>query len=322
MEQLVKNNIHKDELSPIQLEGMKSNTVTDFDLYIEVAGNLVLYAPGPYRWSQSELQRLQSDGYDQLLYEKSNHNKVEAYRKVGTLQEIREYLPPEDRIIDITDVAAEFSKVLFEHPLGDSTLHEGEKIAKSLVNCLQEDMTAIRALGKLAEHDQYTYYHGGRVGAYVLAIAMKMSMSSKEDLEQLAIGCLLHDVGKCKVDRDIIHKRGPLNEREWDLVRQHPEFGLQQIAGSDLGVVPLEIVLHHHERPDGKGYPHGLKSNEIMEEVSIAAFADVFDALTSTRSYQKARTRYQALDFIRFNLLEHLNKDAFRVMVEIFGKEE
>jgi HD-GYP domain-containing protein (c-di-GMP phosphodiesterase class II) len=159
------------------------------------------------------------------------------------------------------------------------------------------------------------------MAAYSLAIAIKLSLSDTRRLEEMATGCLLHDVGKSKVGLDILNKNGPLTVREWGVMKLHPEYGASIIERSELGLIPREIILHHHERMDGRGYPHALGSNEILEEVKVAAFADVFDALTTNRPYSLARTRYEALDFIRFNLLEQLHKDAYRAMIEIMISE-
>src|SRR5690606_10312314 len=100
-----------------------------------------------------------------------------------------------------------------------------------------------------------------------------------------------------------------------------PVFGDEIVAGSILDVVPRSIILQHHERLDGSGYPNNLSGREQLEEVKIAAFADLFDALTTNRPYQKAISKYQALDFIRHRLLHNLHKDSYRAMVEILAKD-
>jgi putative nucleotidyltransferase with HDIG domain len=297
---------------------MKPETVTDFDLYINVGGHLVLYAPNPYHWSKGELERLKTEGHDTLFFQKGNEERVSAYQKISVIPQIEEGLPPHHRIQSITQVAAEFSKILYEHPLSDSTLSKGRQIIDSLISCIQENVTCVSALGHLATHDEYTYYHSGRVAAYATAIAMQMTLSDRNLLEELALGCLLHDVGKSKIDAKILGKPGPLTPAEWDLVRKHTQWGIEITKDANLDIVPTEVVLHHHERADGRGYPHGLGRHELLDEVTIASFADLFDALTTVRPYQQTRTRYEALDFIRHHMIEQINKDAFKAMVEIF----
>ena len=311
--------VTKEELIPLSLNGMKGDTVTDFDLYINVGGHLVLYAPCPYRWTQGEIERLSGEGHGTLYFRKGNEQKVDAYQKISFIPKIDESLPPEKRLVSITDVAAEFTKVLFEHPLSETSMNKGKQVADSLINCVQENPACIMALGRLADHDQYTYYHSGRVAAYATAIAIQMSLTDRGLLEEMALGCLLHDVGKSRIDANILLRRGPLKPKEWELVRRHPEFGVELTKDGNLDIVPVEIVLHHHERGDGKGYPHGLSRHELLEEVTIASFGDLYDALTSNRPYQATKTRFEALDFIKFNMLDQVNKDAYKALVEIFS---
>ena len=310
--------VTKEELMAIPIKGMKGDTVTDFDLYINVGGHLVLYAPCPYRWTDGEISRLSGEGHATLYFRKGNEMKAGAYQKISHISKIDESLPPHQRMQAITDVAAEYTKILFEHPLSETSITKGKQIIASLITCVQENPACIMALGLLASHDQYTYYHSGRVAAYSTAIAIQMSFTDRVLLEELALGCLLHDVGKSRVDPNILLKRGPLTSKEWESIRRHPEFGIELTKEANLDIIPSEIILHHHERSDGKGYPHGLSRHELLEEVTLATFADLFDALTTNRPYQQTKTRYEALDFIKFNMIEQVNKDAYKALVSIF----
>src|SRR5206468_5824975 len=108
-------------------------------------------------------------------------------------------------------------------------------------------------------------------------------------------------------------------QSEWDLMKQHPVFGEAIVADSLLAVVPREIILHHHEKLDGTGYPHQLTERELLEEVKIAAFADVFDALTTNRPYQVSRTPFEAMEFIKHKLLKNMHKDSYGALVSILA---
>ena len=136
-------------------------------------------------------------------------------------------------------------------------------------------------------------------------------------LTELATGAMLHDVGKSKIDLAVLNKPGGFTPQEWELMQQHPVFGDAIVADSLLSVMPREIILHHHEQLDGSGYPHHLGERELLEEVKIAAFADVFDALTTNRPYQAARTPYEALDFIKHKLLKNVHKDSYQALVQL-----
>ncbi len=312
----------RDELHSFPLGDLHDNSLTDFDLFLDVGGVVVYYAPAPYCWTKQEIARLQSDGHRQLLCRQSDQSKIAAYRRLSQVPKINETLPPPSRLLHLSDVAAEFTRVLFEYPFTESALHHGKQIAEAMVRCVEEDPTCVSALGKLAQHDHYTYYHSGRVSAYSIAIAMQLGMRDSYSLTELSLGCLLHDVGKGRIPQSLLLKAGPLTEQEWLTMRQHPIFGAEQVGTSLLTTVPREIILHHHERLDGTGYPHNLISSELVEEVKIASFADVFDALTTNRPYQQSRSRFEALDFLRFKHLQTLHQDSFRAMVEILGRIE
>lgn len=323
MEQLQLPNFkNRDLLEPLPLKDVIDDSVTDFDIYIEIGGHMVLYAPQPYRWNQSEIDRLINDGHIQLFYDRRDKELVSVYHKVFTCSEIDPEECPDQRIAKIMDLTSEFSHILYDHNFTKSALAQGQKISELLVDCLQEKPSCVKALGKLSDHHAYTYYHSGRVAAYSLAIAMRRSLQSEEELQSIALGCLLHDIGKSGVDAEILNKPGPLTDLEWHEVKQHPETGFKMVSDSHLGLVPVEIILHHHEREDGEGYPHQLTASELLTEVRIAAFSDIFDALTSHRPYQKTRSKYEALDFIRFHLLDHVCSESFKALVALLHEEE
>ncbi|MEZ4743105.1 MAG: HD domain-containing protein [Bdellovibrionota bacterium] len=309
-----------EDLKPISTDEIVDNSITDFDLYVKLQQSVTLYAPSPYSWNQEELARLKASGYDALYYSNSEQEKVEAYRLVAKLPKIDTQSEPRKRILSLTDAGYELTRILYDYPLDATTLSKVTEVGHAMIDTIQEDRTCVAALGKLVNHDYYTYYHSARVAAYALAIAVQQGLSQHQRLEELAIGCLLHDIGKSKVDQKIITKAQSLNSEEWKIMRKHPEYGDGIVKEAILSSVPRGIILHHHERMDGSGYPHGLASRELLPEVKIAAFADTFDALTTNRPYQNSRTRFEALDLIRFKLLDGLDREAFKAMVAILEK--
>jgi HD-GYP domain-containing protein (c-di-GMP phosphodiesterase class II) len=105
-------------------------------------------------------------------------------------------------------------------------------------------------------------------------------------------------------------------------MRAHPERGAEEIEKSILSYVPREIILHHHEKRDGTGYPHALGKNELIDEVQIATLADIFDALTSNRSYQVSRSKYDALGFIKEKMLDtQVSPDAFKALISCLSNK-
>src|SRR5204863_4949272 len=142
--------------------------------------------------------------------------------------------------------------------------------------------------------DPYTAGHSERVSALSVAIARALSLS-EADIEVIRLGALLHDIGKIGVPDDVLRKPGALTEAEFDIIRQHPVLGARILRSVPFLEAHIPIVELHHERPDGRGYPHGLRGDEIPMHARIVHVADAYDAITSKRAYRGARPSGDAL---------------------------
>jgi HD-GYP domain-containing protein (c-di-GMP phosphodiesterase class II) len=144
----------------------------------------------------------------------------------------------------------------------------------------------------LEERDAELSAHGVRVAEYAEAIAREMGMPAPA-IGRIRIAARLHDLGKVWISREILDKPGPLTEAEWDIVRRHPRTAARLLQSTSLYDL-ADIIVAHHERPDGKGYPDALPSNETPVEARVVAVADVYDAMLSERPYVRARTPGEA----------------------------
>jgi len=157
------------------------------------------------------------------------------------------------------------------------------------------ERTVLAMVRTLEAKDPYTAYHSERVGAIALHLADKLGLS-EADKEAIRMGAALHDLGKVGVPDAVLLKEGGLSPGEWERMRLHPEIGaiiLEPLRERFASVLPL--VLHHHERLDGRGYPHGLKGEEIPFLARVLAVADAYEAMTSDRPYRKALSPEEAL---------------------------
>ncbi|MFJ8073021.1 HD-GYP domain-containing protein [Streptomyces sp. NPDC096176] len=154
----------------------------------------------------------------------------------------------------------------------------------------------IRALVQAVDiKDRYTRGHSERVGRASVLIARELSME-EERLEVVRFAGILHDVGKLGVPTRVLRKEGPLTPEERRVIELHPEYGHEMVRGIGFLGEARAAILHHHERMDGSGYPYGLVGSQIPEFARVVAVADAFDAMTSTRSYRRARPVAVALE--------------------------
>ncbi len=153
----------------------------------------------------------------------------------------------------------------------------------------------------LDARDHDTEGHSQRVTVLALKIGKEMGMDETA-LNSMRLGALLHDVGKIGIPDAILHKPGPLDEREWELMRQHPQIGYDILRGIKFLAPALDIVRCHHEQYDGSGYPAGLKGETIPLSARIFSVADVYDALTCDRPYRPAFTHVDTMNEIRKNI--------------------
>ncbi|MFF4275129.1 HD-GYP domain-containing protein [Streptomyces sp. NPDC001536] len=154
----------------------------------------------------------------------------------------------------------------------------------------------IRALVQAVDiKDEYTRGHSERVGQASMMIARELGMDEGR-IEVLRFAGILHDVGKLGVPTRLLRKDGPLTPEERRVIELHPEYGHEMVRGISFLGEARAAVLHHHERLDGSGYPYGLVGSQIPESARVVAVADAFDAMTSTRSYRRARPVATALE--------------------------
>jgi putative nucleotidyltransferase with HDIG domain len=154
----------------------------------------------------------------------------------------------------------------------------------------------VRAFVKVIEvKDGYTRGHAERVAELAEAVAGELGYDY-DARREIRYAALLHDVGKVGTDPGVLNKPGPLTDSEFEHIRVHPTVGVEILAEVDFLAPALDAVRHHHERWDGRGYPHGLAGSDIPETARIVTVVDAFDAMTSTRSYRPAMTVGVALE--------------------------
>jgi len=191
---------------------------------------------------------------------------------------------------------------------------DAKEIVTEIANSITRSPHAMMWLTNLKERDEYTSIHCMNVCIMALSFGRSLGLE-KAELEILGLGALLHDLGKIRIPLEILNKPGKLTFDEFEIMKTHPMEGYQILK--EQGDVPsevLDIVKHHHERQNGKGYPSGLDSDEINNLTKFVAIVDVYDAITSDRCYHDAISPYDALK----NMYEWVNKGFDKDVIENF----
>lgn len=192
------------------------------------------------------------------------------------------------------EAASEASR--HSHAARLSAEHERAVALDRLRRTLDQSVGALAQM--IDKRDPYTAGHQARVAQIAETIAHDLGLSDDE-VENIRLGALMHDIGKIAVPSEILTKPGKLIKQEMALVRTHPAMGGEIVCHIDFDPAIMRIVTQHHERLDGSGYPNGLKGDEIAFEARIVAVADVLEAITSHRPYRPALGLERAIEELR-----------------------
>ncbi|OJU68981.1 MAG: hypothetical protein BGO05_24265 [Rhizobiales bacterium 63-7] len=174
-------------------------------------------------------------------------------------------------------------------------LDSAHLVADHIVETAQDSVVAIIGVSRLKSRDESTYLHSLAVSALMVSFGRALGLS-EASVRTLAVGGLLHDIGKMAVPVEILSSRKKLSGEELAIVRSHPARGHEMLRQfDDVPPLVLEICLHHHERHDGRGYPFGLKGNGIPFAARLAAICDVYEAMTTIRPYKPAWSSTEAI---------------------------
>ena len=190
---------------------------------------------------------------------------------------------------------------------------------KECVDSIERNPSAMMWLTRVKHVDQYTAEHCVNVGVLAMALGRHLGVS-RQHIELLGLAGVLHDVGKMKLDQDILFKQGRLTPEEFTHVKQHTLFGKQLLEADPL--LPVEVVsaaFGHHERMDGLGYPQGLPEQSISFCTRVVSIVDAYDAITSRRCYSPSKTSAEALKIIYDHAGTHFDKKLAIKFIESIG---
>ena len=293
-----------------------------FRVYIRQAGRFVLYAAENEQFTPRHRQKLHDAGVAEVYIRGEQRPDFNNY--------IEKHLP--HILTDAAIPVPERAKVLYTtaeavvQDVFETKLPRGlgkreytrvtSLVEKSLVFLASNE--SLRCMAALLSHDYSVHTHSMQVFVYTAAILLSMK-ADEYTLVQAGIGALLHDIGKTRIPNEILSKPGSLTPEERVTINTHPTKGVALCQDVALTPTATQGILMHHERMDGSGYPGGLSGELIPVHVRALAVADVYDALTTARSYAPPIPPFQALRLMREEMSEHLDMGAFKLLVLILS---
>jgi HD-GYP domain-containing protein (c-di-GMP phosphodiesterase class II) len=197
-------------------------------------------------------------------------------------------------------------------------IQTASNLVQAICSSIERHPDALISVARLKTADNYTYMHSVAVCGLMVALAKKLGHSPAQ-ITQAGLAGLLHDMGKAYSNLDILNKPGALTDTEFKHMKQHPVHGYLLLKETIEDSAVLDACLHHHERLDGTGYPHGLPCEEIAHLTRMTSICDIYDAITSDRPYKRGWSPGVALQRMSQWCNTHLDAQIFEVFVQTIG---
>ncbi len=287
---------------PISISTLVPTTSVGMDLYqlSEETQRPVLFRGGDYPLKLDDINRLRERGIQCLYIAADKREAYQSYlRQIAQGDESLGNIPMAARVGALNEVVRDVLKKSFGDDDVDQTVQVAGELAEMACDLVSHEEFACSDLFKVLHHDYTTFTHSANVALYCAMLAKGLGFSVA-DITLITSGGLLHDLGKLEIPEAILCKPGRLDAEEFRIIQTHPTIGFRHLVHrEDLTFGQMMMVYQHHERLDGKGYPVGVPDDEIHPWAKLCAVVDVFEAVTSNRSYRKPMPRRDAIELLR-----------------------
>ena len=248
---------------------------------------------------------------------KANRKLTQNYiNRIQQMEIAGLYVFEDDEITDHTPIVSEQTRLKAIKSLKRLNIDDCIFVANNIVEEIRESESMIVETINLSTYDNYTYTHSVNVDILSVIIGVACGLRD-DDLRKLSQAALMHDIGKTCVPIEIINKPGRLTDEEFTEVKKHPYYGYNMLRDNyDVSSVSRNAILSHHENEDGSGYPRGLNSEKIHQFAKIIHIADVYDALTTKRSYKDAMNPADAMEYLMANTDRMFDRELVSLFME------
>jgi len=214
----------------------------------------------------------------------------------------------------------ELTQSLYDNPNALENAQKSKNIVTPILESIIYHDNTVASYIKIIEYDYYTHTHSLNVSIYALCLGAELGLSD-EQMTSLGRAALLHDLGKSKIEHELVNKDSKLSDKEFQEIKMHPLFGYN--IALNIGITNKEIldgIRHHHEKLNGKGYPDGLYSYEITLFPRIISICDIFDALTTRRSYKPSMSSFEALRLMKKEMSLELDMELLDTFIKMLHR--
>lgn len=302
----------------IRLSTIRASKATTFDIYVQINGAMVLYLRAGDKLGSLKIETLHERDTGNSFFVTAEQKQ--NYRDWVKTEMNSDDLNPFQKSKILRESSMAMMENLFENPDVNTALDESRPIIKDFINFMESAPEAMGYMISLSGHDFYTYNHSLDVSIYSLGLGSALSFN-KEDLEELGVGSLFHDIGKRNVSLDILCKKGPLDDPEWEQMKRHPQYGLMILnQNPSISDAVKASCFEHHESFSGNGYPQQISGQEIHPFARIVAITDTYDAMTTQRSYNVPLKPFDAVAMMKEKLAGRYDPDFLKAMYTVLFK--
>jgi putative nucleotidyltransferase with HDIG domain len=304
----------------VDLEFFAVDSVCEFDIYLKTGGHYVLYRAAHLPFSQADKFRLQEARIRTIYILCESEKDIRRFYE-GNLSNIidNKKIDNKKKANILYQCASGIAQEIFENPDRGEAIGSSKNVVNNTIKLMANGSDAFVQMISLSSHDYYTYTHCVNVMTFSIGLLSAMGIKDSQVLKEVGMGALLHDIGKAKVPLEVLNKPGPLNEEEWQVMKQHPVFGFEMLSDSPVPDRGKDVVIQHHEKISGAGYPYGLKGEQIPLVSQVVSICDAYDAMTTNRVYQKAMKPYDAFRIITQEMKTHFDPKLIEAFIRLLN---
>jgi HD-GYP domain-containing protein (c-di-GMP phosphodiesterase class II) len=310
---------------PAPLATLRPESGAHFELYLALPGRsmprYILYKASGIDFTEKKRVELIENGVKTLFVKDEDAADYYHYvdRTIGKVL-ASEHTPPQEKSRILYDTSQALIKSTFDRPESPLLMSTNQRMVTHTVETITAEPAMLRTMVSLFAMDYSLYSHSVHVSVLGTALLLEVGSYREEDVRDIAMGYLLHDIGKSRIEPQILNKPGMLSPWEIKQIERHPDFGVGLMQPHPI-IRPqaLDIIHDHHERLNGNGYPRRLSSSSISLETRICSVADVFDAFTSHRVYRPALSGYEAMRYILSKMSDDLDDEILHLLIHRLG---